>query len=70
MEYFPKNRIMILIAIIIIILLGFVEGRTPVLHEVGGDRFGWRLNVNFSDWASHQIFYVGDWLCMFSLFFL
>ena len=42
------------------------EGRVPVLHEVGGDRYGWRVNINFTNWASHQHFYVGDWLCMFS----
>ncbi|CAO2830352.1 unnamed protein product [Amaranthus hypochondriacus] len=38
------------------------EGRVPVLHEVGGDRYGWRVNINFTNWASHQHFYVGDWL--------
>ncbi|KAL2925559.1 Lamin-like protein, partial [Bienertia sinuspersici] len=51
---------------IIILGMGIVvevgEGRAAVVHEVGGDRFGWRLNVNFSDWAAHQIFFVGDWL--------
>ncbi|KAI3929285.1 hypothetical protein MKX01_006521 [Papaver californicum] len=36
------------------------------LHIVGGTRNnGWRPNfMNYtSDWASHEEFYVGDWLC-------
>ncbi|XP_021713521.1 lamin-like protein [Chenopodium quinoa] len=54
-----------LVMVGIILGLGMVvkvEGRSPVLHEVGGGRFGWRLNVNFSNWAANQHFYVGDWL--------
>ncbi|XP_021851530.2 early nodulin-like protein 20 [Spinacia oleracea] len=59
---------MVIIGMIIIGLgMGIVvevgEGaRAPVLHEVGGNRFGWRLNVNLSNWAANQRFYVGDWL--------
>ncbi|XP_021728301.1 lamin-like protein [Chenopodium quinoa] len=55
----------LLVMVGIILGLGMVvevEGRSPVLHEVGGSRFGWRLNVNFSNWAANQHFYVGDWL--------
>ena len=42
------------------------ENRQPVLHRVGGGRFTWKPNVNFTDWAIHEQFYVGDWLCKFS----
>ncbi|KAL3526555.1 hypothetical protein ACH5RR_011211 [Cinchona calisaya] len=27
-----------------------------------GDNPGWTPNVNYTDWASHQHLYVGDWL--------
>ncbi|KAL4332698.1 hypothetical protein GQ457_07G034230 [Hibiscus cannabinus] len=38
------------------------ESREPVLHRVGGGRFSWKPNVNFTDWAIHEQFFVGDWL--------
>ncbi|XP_023516910.1 lamin-like protein [Cucurbita pepo subsp. pepo] len=43
-------------------LLGGVEGREPVLHRVGGGKYTWTTNVNFTDWSIHEHFYVGDWL--------
>lgn len=33
------------------------------LIKVGG-RYGWSPNVNYTEWASTQHFYVGDWLCI------
>ncbi|XP_031394491.1 lamin-like protein [Punica granatum] len=39
-----------------------VRGRNPVLHRVGGGRYTWAPNINFTQWASHEVFYVGDWL--------
>ncbi|KAK6234710.1 hypothetical protein SCA6_010047 [Theobroma cacao] len=39
-----------------------VHGRDPVRHDVGGGRYGWKPDVNFSEWSNHQLFYVGDWL--------
>ncbi|GMI92094.1 early nodulin-like protein 20 [Hibiscus trionum] len=38
------------------------ESREPVLHRVGGGRFSWKPNVNFTDWSIHEQFFVGDWL--------
>ncbi|KAJ4842472.1 hypothetical protein Tsubulata_001827 [Turnera subulata] len=38
------------------------EGRDPVLHRVGGGRYSWAPHVNFTQWATNQTFYVGDWL--------
>ncbi|KAG7637598.1 putative Phytocyanin domain, cupredoxin [Arabidopsis thaliana] len=32
------------------------------LHRVGGGRYTWNSDVNFSDWANNQRFYSGDWL--------
>lgn len=38
-------------------------GKEPELHRVGGKR-GWTdQNVNYTEWAMNQTFYVGDWLC-------
>ncbi|KAK7401164.1 hypothetical protein VNO78_12483 [Psophocarpus tetragonolobus] len=39
-----------------------IEGRDPTLHRVGGGRYTWSPNVNFTKWASHEHFYKGDWL--------
>ncbi|KAK7333827.1 hypothetical protein VNO80_30606 [Phaseolus coccineus] len=39
-----------------------VEGREPVLHRVGGGRYTWTPKTNFTNWASHENFYKGDWL--------
>lgn len=50
-------------------LLCGVEGRDPVLHRVGGGKYTWAPNVNFTDWSIHEHFYVGDWLCKFFSFF-
>lgn len=48
--------------------MGFfcTESRDPVLHRVGGGKFTWRPNVNFTEWARHDHFYKGDWLCKIS----
>ncbi|EOA36663.1 hypothetical protein CARUB_v10011973mg [Capsella rubella] len=35
---------------------------TTTLHRVGGGRYTWNPNVNFSDWANHERFYSGEWL--------
>ncbi|XP_024200626.1 lamin-like protein [Rosa chinensis] len=39
-----------------------IESREPVLHRVGGGRFTWAPDINFTDWSSKEHFYVGDWL--------
>lgn len=53
-------------------LLGFsyTESKDPTLHRVGGGRFTWAPKVNFTDWANHDHFYKGDWLCKFPSIFL
>ncbi|KAF1882916.1 hypothetical protein Lal_00003098 [Lupinus albus] len=33
------------------------ESRDTALHRVGGGRYTWVPNVNFTDWASHEHFY-------------
>ncbi|KAK7261297.1 hypothetical protein RIF29_27606 [Crotalaria pallida] len=38
------------------------ESRETVLHRVGGGKYTWVPDVNFTDWASHEHFYKGDWL--------
>ncbi|XP_038880463.1 lamin-like protein [Benincasa hispida] len=43
-------------------LLFGAEGRQPVLHRVGGGKYTWTTNINFTDWSIHEHFYVGDWL--------
>ncbi|KAL0558677.1 hypothetical protein IC582_003256 [Cucumis melo] len=43
-------------------LLCGVEGKQPVLHNVGGGKYTWTTNINFTDWSIHEHFYVGDWL--------
>ncbi|KAL1098519.1 hypothetical protein V6Z11_D05G105500, partial [Gossypium hirsutum] len=43
------------------------HSREPVLHRVGGGRYSWKPNVNFTDWAIDEQFFVGGWLCKFFL---
>lgn len=45
-----------------IVVATTTKGKEPELHRVGGKR-GWTQNVNYTDWAMNQTFYVGDWLC-------
>ncbi|XWS30212.1 hypothetical protein CRYUN_Cryun24cG0097700 [Craigia yunnanensis] len=49
---------LILMLTMVIMALEFAMGK---LHRVG-DKYGWNPNVNYSEWSSHQQFYVGDWL--------
>ncbi|KAF2562072.1 hypothetical protein F2Q70_00014445 [Brassica cretica] len=39
-----------------------VDVNAGILHRVGGGRYTWNPKVNFSDWASRERFYSGDWL--------
>ncbi|XP_065866402.1 early nodulin-like protein 20 [Euphorbia lathyris] len=48
--------------VLIIVLITSVDCRDPVLHKVGGGKYTWNESCNFTDWASHEHFYVGDWL--------
>ncbi|XP_028800051.1 lamin-like protein [Neltuma alba] len=60
MEMKRKTTLFLMIAM----AMGFfcTESRDPVLHRVGGGRYTWRPKVNFTEWASHDHFYKGDWL--------
>ncbi|XVE68207.1 hypothetical protein DITRI_Ditri09bG0049900 [Diplodiscus trichospermus] len=49
---------LILMLMMMIMVLEFAMGK---LHRVG-DKHGWNPNVNYSQWSSHEQFYVGDWL--------
>ncbi|XP_061358088.1 early nodulin-like protein 19 [Gastrolobium bilobum] len=40
-------------------MLHKVEG--PMVHKVGGSK-GWKPDVNYTEWSSHEHFYVNDWL--------
>lgn len=62
MEVLKRKIIMCLLMSIIV---GYykIEGRDPVLHRVGGGRYTWLPDVNFTKWASNEHFYKGDWLC-------
>ncbi|XP_010510824.1 PREDICTED: lamin-like protein [Camelina sativa] len=44
-----------------VVILIIVEVESS-LHRVGGGRYSWNSDVNYSDWANHQRFYSGDWL--------
>lgn len=64
------KRIQMKLACLLLLMMVTVdntESREPVLHRVGGGRYSWKPNVNFTDWAIHEQFIVGDWLCKFFL---
>lgn len=62
MENFMK---MVLWLMVMMMGTFLVECRDSVLHRVGGGRYTWAPNINFTEWSSHEQFYVGDWLCKF-----
>ncbi|XP_050214027.1 early nodulin-like protein 20 [Mercurialis annua] len=51
-----------LLWVVMLMLLNNADCGKPVLHKVGGGKYTWRPNTNFTEWATHQQFYVGDWL--------
>ncbi|KAB1226560.1 Lamin-like protein [Morella rubra] len=58
-KYFRK-----LALFLIFVVMGSFCGecRNPVLHRVGGGKNTWTPSINFTDWSTHEQFYVGDWL--------
>ncbi|GMN47070.1 hypothetical protein TIFTF001_016254 [Ficus carica] len=61
MKSLRSKGVVLLITLMVLKLLS-AECRNPVLHRVGGGRFTWNLNVNLTDWAVCEQFFVGDWL--------
>ncbi|KAF3454051.1 hypothetical protein FNV43_RR04498 [Rhamnella rubrinervis] len=59
-----RKRLLVYTAASIMIAMKLLsaECRDPVLHRVGGGRFTWNPDINFTEWSSHEHFYVGDWL--------
>ncbi|XWS53248.1 hypothetical protein CRYUN_Cryun11dG0141400 [Craigia yunnanensis] len=55
-------KIILACLVLLMVTVLNTESGQPVLHRVGGGRFIWKPNVNFTDWAIHEQFYVGDWL--------
>ncbi|XVE79729.1 hypothetical protein DITRI_Ditri14bG0080300 [Diplodiscus trichospermus] len=55
-------KIILVRLVLLMVTVLNTECRQPVLHRVGGGRFTWKPNINFTDWAIHEDFYVGDWL--------
>lgn len=60
-----KIRGLITKMMMISMMMGCVSG-TGTLHRVGG-KLGWTPSVNFTEWSSHESFYVNDWLSILSL---
>lgn len=42
---------------------------SSVRYIVGSGLGGWTSNVNYTIWARDKHFYLGDWLCNYSLLF-
>ncbi|XP_008231365.2 PREDICTED: lamin-like protein [Prunus mume] len=57
-----KSRVRWLMILMVMIRVLHIECRQPVLHRVGGGRFTWAPNIDFTEWSSQENFYVGDWL--------
>ncbi|KAH7541924.1 early nodulin-like protein 20 [Ziziphus jujuba] len=57
-----KRLVLKMVAVMVIMKLLCAECRDPVLHRVGGGRYGWNPETNFTEWSIHEHFYVGDWL--------
>ncbi|KAI4308281.1 hypothetical protein L6164_031371 [Bauhinia variegata] len=52
-----KSMWVMVMMMVIVVKLGKSE-----LIYVGGGKASWKPNVNLTEWASHEQFYVGDWL--------
>ncbi|XP_012855175.1 PREDICTED: lamin-like protein [Erythranthe guttata] len=50
-----------LAAVMVLLAAAMLPCTGGALIKVGG-KPGWALNVNYTDWATHRHFYVGDWL--------
>ncbi|XP_048234514.1 lamin-like protein [Ricinus communis] len=61
MEAWSWRKLLLWLMMVAIMSLN-ADCRKPVLHRVGGGKYTWRPNTNFTEWASHENFYVGDWL--------
>ena len=48
-------------SILLIAMLFLCVSVSATKHDVGGKQ-GWAPNVNYTDWASHERFFVGEWL--------
>lgn len=47
--------------VVVVMVVLRAEGKAPELHRVGGTK-DWTQNINYTNWALHETFYVGDWL--------
>lgn len=65
-----KRLVLKMVAVMVIMKLLCAECRDPVLHRVGGGRYGWNPETNFTEWSIHEHFYVGDWLCKLPFSFI
>lgn len=52
------SGIVVVLMVALMAAFGCCSGET--LHKVGSGR--WAPGVNYTEWASHEHFYVGDWL--------
>ncbi|XP_039114845.1 lamin-like protein [Dioscorea cayenensis subsp. rotundata] len=51
-------------SILLIAMLFLCVSVSATKHDVGGKQ-GWAPNVNYTDWASHERFFVGEWLVFY-----
>lgn len=63
MEDLRLNKLMWVMVMMMVIVVKL--GKSELIY-VGGGKASWKPNVNLIEWASHEQFYVGDWLCKFS----
>lgn len=70
MEMRPQAP-MLLASLVVLTYTVFMASCEPKRHVVGGRRNnGWAPGVNYTDWASKEQFYVGDWLGKRLLYYL
>ena len=69
MECVIKNTFFMFMTVISVLV--FVNGGNRVeaqVHHVVGQDPGWEVATNIASWASGRNFFVGDFLCMLSLY--
>ncbi|ERN06539.1 hypothetical protein AMTR_s00058p00113130 [Amborella trichopoda] len=64
MEGIKKRFLLLLLVVALMAASSFSSLVSATLHKVGGNSF-WNPGVNYTEWASHDRFIVGDYLCEF-----
>jgi len=62
-----RFTVLITAVVLAFLMAAPMPGVTAKKYTVGENKF-WNPNINYTIWAQGKHFYLGDWLCTFSLY--